>query len=376
MRPSQPNVEEPIIGSHGRIDHAPRRRAGEGIGQRVEPLLRDALNSIADQVAVLDRGANLIETNRSWDLGRSRACGHAAARGVNYLEHCERLAQREPAMGRLLIGVRGVLEGKREEIRLEFPTRVGKDRRWNAILVSPLRRPGGGAVIVCTDATRQRVAQRQVRLLGRQLLDAHERERRAVARELHDDVTQQLAAAAIDLAIIGRALEPQTAASVEIKGIVDRLKRLSTHVHGLSRRMHPHSLEHFGLARALEGECRAFAERTGLGVTTQIGKVEPAVPDQVALVVFRVCQEALNNVLKHARASSVHAELERTPAELRLSIKDTGVGFSVAETRRGIGLCGMRERAAAVGGRVSITSCRGKGTTVRLVVPLAQEARP
>jgi signal transduction histidine kinase len=222
---------------------------------------------------------------------------------------------------------------------------------------------------------RREAARGRARRFGRLLIAAQERERAAIGRELHDDVTQQIAAAAIDLSIIIRRLPPGHERDGLVQ-LVDRLRKLSTHVHGLSRRMHPRVLETLGLARAIEGECRAFAERTGIGMKTCIRPDGLRTRPEAALTVFRVCQEALHNVEKHARATSVRVGLDHSADEVCLCVADTGLGFDLTRPRRGIGLASMRERAVSVGGRISIVSKRGRGSTIRLTIPLDRRPRP
>jgi signal transduction histidine kinase len=239
--------------------------------------------------------------------------------------------------------------------------------------INALPGAGRGAVIVWTDTTAERTAQRQVRALSRMLLTAHERERQAIARELHDDITQVLAATAIDLSLLPPRVAPAPdEVRTAIARTAERLRKLSKQVQALSHRMHPHALRALGLARALEGECRAFAARTGIGMTTSIRAGKASLSPRIALAAFRIGQEALNNVRKHARAASVRVELDQSPDELRLSIKDTGVGFDRSTGRPGIGLVGMKERALSVGGRIAISSVRGRGTGVTLTVPLGR----
>jgi signal transduction histidine kinase len=137
--------------------------------------------------------------------------------------------------------------------------------------------------------------------------------------------------------------------------------------------MHPHALTALGLGRALEQECRSFADRTGIGVATRID--DPAPPSRVALAAFRICQEALNNIARHARATSVRLELSRDAHHLCLSIKDNGIGLEPSRPRRGIGLVGMRERALSVGGRLRVESLHRRGVTIRLSLPLASGSR-
>jgi signal transduction histidine kinase len=202
------------------------------------------------------------------------------------------------------------------------------------------------------------------------LMAAHEREREAIARELHDDITQVLAATAIDLSLVLPRLGAPDAQG-DVERLIDRLRNLSRRVHEMSHQMHPHALRTLGLARALEGECRAFAARTGIGMKMRIEPDGPDLPPDVALAAFRVAQEALNNIAKHARATAVRVDLEQTGAELRLTIKDTGRGFAPSARRAGIGLLGMKERALAVGGRATVVSSPGKGATVTITVPLS-----
>lgn len=355
-----------------------RRAAPRARPDRNLSLLHQAFDSVPDQLAVIGPDGTILSANWSWLSSRRgrNSLGSPAPAGTNYLDLCGRAAHREPAAARIVTGVREVLAGTSARFRLEFPARGARGRRWNVLTATALRTPQGGALVSCVDATRQRAAQRQVRKLGRMLLEAHERERKAIARELHDDVTQQIAAAALDLSMLLPSMPAgaeQTRAGAA--NIVDRLRKLCTHVHGLSRRMHPHTLETAGLARSLHNECLTFQERTGIGVALRVHGAEHALPPGPVLAAFRICQEALHNVQKHARATGVTVDLERTPAELRMTIKDSGVGFSAKTSGRGIGLCGMRERAIAVGGRLSVIASPGRGTTVRFTAPLKQGDR-
>jgi signal transduction histidine kinase len=358
-------------------DNAPARR---GQTQYIPPgrelLDRAALNSLTDQLAVLDHEGNIIRANVAWmESRRGRLIGLDAFApvGTNFLDICGRAAVRTIAATRATQGIRSVIDRESPRFRLEYSSRATGGRRWTLMTVEPLQRPAGGAIVRCVDTTDQRNIRHKVRTLSRLLLSAQEHERTVIARELHDDVTQQIAATALDLAVLLPRIVPAgDDARVGLQQIIDRLRKLCTHVHRLSRRMHPRTLETLGLASAVEEECRAFADRTGLGVATRIGPFDPAVPQPVALAAFRICQESLHNVEKHARATSVRVELDRTHGRLRLRVKDTGVGFTASPSQEGIGLCGMKERAAAVGGRVSITSAPGRGTAVTFTAPLKE----
>lgn len=340
-----------------------------------EALTAAVLDSITDPLAVINNRGTVLLTNRAWRESRQGGgIAESATVGANVLDLCRH--DTEPSAARAVKGIRSVLSGSSDGFRLECSHRSPSVRRWAMVHVLPLRRQGGGAVIIRSDTTRQRTAQRQVRALSRLLIAAQERERTWIARELHDDVTQQLAAAALDLSILAAQIPAESPAQDEAGRIAERLRKLCTHVHGLSRRMHPHALETLGLSQAIATECREFAQRTGIGMATEIQEIDRTLPAQTATAAFRIFQEALNNVEKHARATSVRVMLALTDEELTLRITDTGVGFNVSRPRAGIGLSGMRERALAIGGRISISSAPGHGATVKLTRPLHNEAHP
>lgn len=221
------------------------------------------------------------------------------------------------------------------------------------------------------DLERTTVSKTELEVLAGRLITAQEDERRRVARELHDDLVQRIAAASIDLGQIERLPE----GSVERQDGLQRLKRtlitLSDDVHGLSRRIHPAMLDELGLVASLERECRAFMERGGSPVETTFEGVFDDVDKDRQLAVYRVAQEALRNALMHAAATEVSLSLRRTPQSLDLDIADNGVGFGrdAEGWTPGLGLASMEERARLLGGALTVTSAHGQGTRVRLTLP-------
>lgn len=332
----------------------------------------EVLDSIGDPLMVLDRSGCILHTSGDWDQaggGGSPGLAGPARRGRNYLELSEQAGAESALAPRLAKGVRAVLAGEAPRFRMQYSCLVNGHRECRVVLATPLRRAEGGALLVRTDVTRERSL--QVRTLSRMLLAAHERERQAIARELHDGVTQTIAATAIDLAVLASRLggEPE-GTRVELGRLVERLRGLATQVQGISRQMHPHALRTLGLPRALEEECRLFAGRTGIAVSTRV-RCDGDLPKRTPLAVFRIAQEALSNVARHARATSVRVELERSPDELRLVIKDNGIGLTPGARRTGIGMASMQERALSEGARLAIVSLPGRGTTIKLTIPLA-----
>jgi signal transduction histidine kinase len=208
-------------------------------------------------------------------------------------------------------------------------------------------------------------------LAGR-LLTAQEAERRRIARELHDGVNQKLTALSLTLARLGRF--PSSGAAdlaVELGRLEERAAELVDDMRRLSHELHPGVLEHIGLIAALEGYCREIEKAHGLTVTFQANDLG-AVPGDLALCLYRGTQEALGNVIKHAAAPSAQVSLFRDGRVGVLTIHDDGRGFDLAEARAraGLGLISLDERVRLVGGQITITTAPGRGTEVRIVVPL------
>lgn len=193
-----------------------------------------------------------------------------------------------------------------------------------------------------------------------------EEERRRLARELHDDFSQRLAAALMELdAACGKA--PLTIRS-SLREVHDRLARLADDVRHLARRLHASTLDDLGLIPALESECESFTRLTGMPVTLIAGG-SGRVPGPIELCLYRVVQESLSNIRKHARPGKVRIELRRNGKEARMSVEDSGDGFDTTVRQAGgLGLTSMEERVRLVRGRLSVTSQPGKTTRVEVRV--------
>jgi signal transduction histidine kinase len=219
--------------------------------------------------------------------------------------------------------------------------------------------------------SRRRAAEREVRALNGRLLTAYEQERRRLARELHDDLTQRLARLAIDAAQLERQ-GPTAAGGETLRGMREELVRLSHDVHTLARQLHPSILDDLGLAEALRSEGERFASAEALALELDIAEAPASLPADTRLCLYRVAQEALRNVGRHARASRVRLSLREANGGLELEVHDDGVGFAPGLGRRrpGLGHVSLRERLHLVGGRLDIASSPGRGTTLVAWAPL------
>jgi signal transduction histidine kinase len=222
---------------------------------------------------------------------------------------------------------------------------------------------------------RRRRAEREAQLLGGRILTAQEDERRRLAREMHDDVTQRLAALAIDAARMQRddcgAMESRALETVR-----QRLVGLSEDVHALSYRLHPSVIEDLGLVAALRVECNRVGQQEPLRVNFEHRDVPKNLPPGAAICLFRVAQEALRNVVRHAHARNVEVSLQGREGGIALAIRDDGKGFieAGADGRASLGLVSMRERVRLLGGKVDIVGRPSEGTYVAAWVPLREAA--
>jgi signal transduction histidine kinase len=218
------------------------------------------------------------------------------------------------------------------------------------------------------DLRRTTVSKEELETLTGRLITAQEDERTRIARELHDDLTQRLAAAAIEL---GRHQHSLPRQSGDLERAKQLLVQLSKDVHELSRRLHPARLDDIGLVAAIESECRSFFERGGPPVEFSAEGEFEMVSRDVQLALYRITQEALRNIQVHSNASDVSVRLRHTGAAVELEISDNGRGFDQSDQRRrrGVGLVSMEERASLLGGICTITSKLEQGTRIRVSIP-------
>ncbi len=218
---------------------------------------------------------------------------------------------------------------------------------------------------------RRRRAERSKIQLGRRLITAQEDERRLLARELHDDMSQRLARLAIDTGFVA-SNQGSDAATEVIQNLQPELVRLSQDVHDMSYRLHPSLIEDLGLVAALQTECERMRRYTDAVIIDQIVEIQRKIPDDTALCLYRITQEAMNNAIKYAKADTIEVVLMRERKSLVLSVRDDGRGFDPADDllQSSIGLSSMRERAEIAGGSLEIRSQAGKGTTVSAIVPI------
>jgi len=214
-----------------------------------------------------------------------------------------------------------------------------------------------------------RASQERYRSLSHRLLEQQERERAALARELHDQLGQSLVAVSLNLEVIKHELSP--ASSARVPESMRAIKEMIEQVRTLAFELRPSMLDEFGLVRALRLLVGRHGERSGVSATFSAAPADARAPREIETACFRIAQEALNNIASHAQAHRVEVTLTGEDNDLELMIRDDGIGFSVEQLRSSLGLVGMRERAELVGGGLDIESAPGAGTTLRAHFPLS-----
>jgi PAS domain S-box-containing protein len=221
----------------------------------------------------------------------------------------------------------------------------------------------------CTDVTDRKLADEALASVGHRLIEAQEVERTWIARELHDDVNQRIVLLALELERWEQQIPDST---VQFHNrIRRRLLDLARDIQALSHRLHSSKLEYLGIAAAARSFCEEVTEQHKVEIDFRDTNIPDDVPGEISLCLFRVFQEAVQNAVKHSGVRQFAVHLQGTAGEIQLIVSDLGVGFDPhrAINGRGLGLISMRERLHLAGGRISIESQPGRGTTIHARVP-------
>ena len=350
------------------VNRVKRRRAEQSLRES-EGRFRVLANSAPVMIRMSGPDRRATDFNLPWldFTGRSLE----AERGDGWLEGVH------PDDAAACVDIRRRAFERREPYRMEYRMRrADGEFRWLLDSGQPRFTPDGvfaGMIGSAIDITDLKAARATLSNLNRRLMEAQEQERSRLARELHDDVCQQMAMLTLGLSRLGEHLpESEPAARREAHNLSQDARALGEQLNGISHRLHSSKLDLLGLAAAAGTFCKEVSSQHGVTVEFSHERVPATLPDDVAINLFRVLQEALSNAVKHSGASSYTVALRGEADQLRLEVRDDGRGFDprVAMAASGLGLVSMQERLRLVYGTVSIESTPGAGTTVRAVVPL------
>lgn len=363
-------------------------------------------STIAREIVEVERVRWALEETAS----RAHALFQAAAQAIFIVDASGTIAMANPATEAMFGYAADELVGKSIEMLVPDHLRSGHKDKRKGYFASPQTRPmglglelqgrrkdgtefyaeislssmqssqGTLGVAFVTDISKRRSDEQAIRrqredlrALAGKLMSAEENERRRIARNLHDDLSQTLAHLAIDL---GRLASDPAAAEIvkDLRPLQLRATQAAEAVRRISHELHPSVLDDIGLEAALEQYCEDFQLRTGIKTTFAGRNVPEGLKPEVASGIYHITQESLRNVAKHSKADRVSVEAEFADGLLRVTVKDQGIGLEPAgaDARRGIGIIGMRERAHIINASLSIDSKAGQGTRVTVAVPLAE----
>jgi two-component system sensor histidine kinase UhpB len=355
-----------------------------------EAVQRGILDSLLSQIVLVDGKGVIVAVNKAWESfahARSSEPSLALFTGANYLDALRAADERgDEYAGALAEGLRTVIAREQKLFSMEYQVTTGSGTRWYVARATPLEGSDQATVISHRDVTDRMMshvaiedANKRLRNLSKRMLAIQEEERRAISRELHDDVGQTLAALKIGLHRLTTASAPEQPALVAecLGAVTGALEKL----HQLAMELRPPQLDQLGLKEALEWLAERQSAVSGIVVTCKSAGADARAPAAIESACYRIAQEALNNATRHSKANQVAINIESDGALLKLVVRDDGVGFDELSERLrtlrsgSMGLIGMEERAQLAGGRLKLRSVPGAGTTVSAIFPLVERER-
>ncbi|MCU0591119.1 MAG: PAS domain S-box protein [Desulfobacterales bacterium] len=351
-----------------------RRRAAEGDLRRKKEELDKFFSMNLDLLCIADTEGYFLRLNPAWENTLGFGLAELLSKPFLELVHPEDVAATRKAMRALSDG------GQILDFTNRYRRKDGIYRQimWSAAAAGDLIYAAARDITEHIEAESTiRERERELQSLTGRMILGQEAERRRLARELHDDLSQRLAALAIEIGKLEPRIEDRKESILQhLRSLRDQTIRIAADVHHLSRRLHPSILEDLGLTKAVEAECNRFSIQEGIEVTFNDDNIPEVLPKDVSLSIYRIIQESLNNIAKHACARRAAVCLNASDSAIQLSIRDDGIGFDPAEVRKkpGLGLSSIRERVRIVNGKHRITSEPEKGTIIDVTVPLKPEA--
>ena len=345
--------------------HLSDRFSEEPAGSNMAGLdFRAVFDCAPDGIVVVDQTGRIVEANPcareqfgyDWDELAGQPIEILIPQAQREDHHKHRAGyQADPIVRSMGVGL--VLAGRRKDGR-EFPVEISLSP-WSA---------GGGVFVIAI--VRDVTERWQLRAFGQGALKAAEDERRRISRELHDDTAQRLATLLIRLRLASREEHPERQRSM-LEDLREGLQETAESVRRIARGLRPPAIEDAGVVTALQAHIRNLFEDIDMRSSFDAGAIDQLLDEDAKLVLYRVVQEALSNVVRHSGASSVNVSIQVEESTVVAIIEDDGCGFNHPDVAsgEGLGLVGMKERAASTGGTVHLDSQPGRGTRVRLSIP-------
>jgi PAS domain S-box-containing protein len=339
--------------------------------QAREELLRIFVKNVPAGVAMLDRDMRYLQVSDRWCADYSADSSQVLGR--SHYEIFPDLPQRWKEIHRR------ALQGETLQADEDRWDREGGTKwiRWEIRPWWNFDGLQGGILIFAEDITQRKQTEEALSKVNQRLIQAQEQERSRVARELHDDINQQLAVLAINLESLKQGVPASVELAQRIGETCKQVADIGKDIRAISHRLHSPKLEYLGLAAAAESFCREFSDQQKVEITFHSENIPKELPQEISLCLFRVLQEALQNATKYSGSRQFQVSLKDRTNEIELKVHDSGRGFDPEEAikERGLGLTSMRERLKLVNGELSIDSQLERGTTIKASVPFSSIAK-
>lgn len=357
--------------------HTTERKPAEGTWRESEEYFRTIVEQSPISIQVMTPDGWTVQVNRAWE----KLWGVTAADVQNYnLLHDEQAR----SLGMMPYVERGFAGEAVSMPPVAYHTpetlKTGR-KRWFQAQIYPVKDERGqirNVIMMYEDITERQWATEDLQKLSAELMHAQEVERKRISQELHDELGQALTAMRINLASLEKDLLSSLAPVnrerlIETSRLVDEMLE---HVRELSHALRPTMLDELGLVPTLRWYVNRYATRLGIEVEFEAIGLDDRLAAEIETALYRLAQEALTNIAKHAQARRVYLRLARSGARVTAQIEDDGIGFDVhkrAADAPGAGLFGMRERVARLGGTFSLQSHPGRGTRLFVELPLSPQ---
>jgi two-component system NarL family sensor kinase len=354
----------------GMVQDVTVRKAAEEQLRTSEARLISTLDALQSHIAILDHTGTIVALNARWDLAAADGINITGIKvGANFFATCDALRGNNASKVREVAEqVRSLLSGmpQRNPLLQQMRTSIGTEA-WYEVRVARFEENSLPLVVLSyIDVTEIVRTRHELQRLTGRLIQAHEIERHRISRDLHDDIGQRVSLLSTNLETLSGELSADNRASLSLKAksLQRQASDLASDIHQLSHELHSSRLQHLGLAAALKELCSKVTAQRQIDVELRTNHLPKNIPQDLALTLFRVAQEALNNVIKHSGARAVLVEAFKVQARVLLRIKDNGIGFDYSRQSSGIGLTSMRERLRLVGGQLLVDSSLNQGTEI------------
>ncbi len=362
------------------------RKKTEFLLKKSEVFNKGILNSLSSHIAVIDFSGDIIAVNDSWNrfaIENSQTLLNTGV-GTNYYDACEKaIFSNDEYAIQACQGMKDVMDEKIKDFYLEYPCHSPSEQRWFGMRVIKFDSKEPMIVVAHHNISERKKAEEEVLEVNLQLKrllyiaqTIKEEERKNVAREIHDELGQQLTALKMDIAwILHKQNNPETKVVDKLNEMLNMNDGIINTVRRISSDLRPAIIDDLGLIATIEWKCADFQEKSKIKCCFTSTIKERMFSKNFSINVYRILQESLTNVIRHAEASKVDVSLSGNDKEIVLEIKDNGKGISKENLSNNtkLGILGMKERAGLLKGKLTITSNENKGTYIKLILSLENE---